>query len=341
MPPAIYIHMGQHKTGTTSAQHFCHRYREELKTQLGLYYPVSPTAPCHRHPGLFPFNTEIWRDIRREMDVSGCTRLLISNEGWYGFGVSDKDIAAVREIFPESEIYFVLYLRRLDDYCKSWYNERLKSGAIRQPGYAGYWDFLKRQSPRLHPTSLLQKCERQVGRKNLIVRIYDLGLLKNGDIIDDLFGALGMVLPDSLEKDQRRNLSLPNAAIPYMTDTLIRTPKRDALRKELRRKMSSAFSRQDEGGINEALLAGLEEEIELLDTRYLPGYKKLFEKRKCDLSFPELKASPKDVLIVDLLYTILFELRRQQQQSFSHRLASFVGKLARPFRKRLSVFQNK
>ena len=128
MPPAIYIHLGQQKTGTTSVQRFCLRYRGELQRQLSLYYPLSPTAPHHRHPRLFPFDKKQWETIRREMAASGCTRLLISNEGWYVRGVSDSDLAAIRELFPGAEIFFVLYLRRLDDYCQARYNQRIKNG---------------------------------------------------------------------------------------------------------------------------------------------------------------------------------------------------------------------
>ena len=341
MPPTIYIHIGQHKTGTTSVQHFCRLNRDELRTRLGLYYPLPAQAPYHRHPRLFPFNKGEWHKIRREMETSDCTRLLISHEGWYVHWIRDSDVEAIRECFPGSEIFFILYLRRLDDYCKSLYNERLKNGTISQPGYSAYWKRLAPQSSYLYPSRLLQQCERQVGRDHLLVRIYDLRSLKNGDSIDDMFDAMGLVLPEGLKKGRRYNQSLPNAALPYMTETLIRASKDDPLRKEMRRKMTAAFSRRDEGGANEALLADLEKEIELLDACYLPGYKKLFEKRKCDLSFPELEASPKDVLIVDLLYSILFELRKRQDRSFSRQIKKFVYKHLTDATGRLAAFFQK
>ena len=324
MPPTIYIHLGQHKTGTTSVQKFCRRWREELKTQLGLYYPLPVTPPYHRHHDLFPFKKEQWERIRRDMSESGCTRLFISNEELYPRGVKDSDLAALRECFPGATIVFLLYLRRLDDYCKSLYNERLKNGRLRQPGYSASWNALTRRAAYLHPSRLLGQCERQVGREQLGVRIYDLKLLKNGDIVDDIFDSMGLVPSEAMDKGQRHNLSLPNTALPYVTDSLLSSYRHDPLREELQRKLSLAFSSQDEDETNEALLAGLEKEIELLDARYLPGYKKLFEKRKCDLAFTELNASPKDVLIVDLLYSILFELRRQQQQSIVHRVQRFA-----------------
>ncbi len=328
MPPAIYIHLGHSKTGTSSIQKFCHRYREELKRQLGLCYPLPAQAPYHKHPSLFPFEADQWRGIRREMEAAGCSRLLISHEGWYISGINNSDLTAIRECFPGAEIFFIVYIRRLDDYCRSRYNQHLKTGKIAHPGHAAYHTLLDPSSPRLRPSGLLRRFELQSGREHLLTRIYERHLLKNHNAVDDIFDVMGMSLPDGMERTQDRNQSTPYAALPYMTDRLQRVSRRDPLRKELLRRLSSAFSRPDESGINEALLAGLEEEIKLLDARYLPGYKKLFEKRKCDLSFPELQASPKDVLIVDLLYSILFELRRERQESFSRRLATFACKTA-------------
>ena len=341
MPPVIYIHMGQPKTGTTSLQRFCHQYREELKTVAGLYYPPSRDRPYYRHMSFFPFKREYGEQMRREMKEFGCTRLLLSTESLFPDGLSNEDMNAIRTGFPGSEIFIIIYIRRLDDYCRSLYRQWFKSARVEQEGYAAYLSGMAAQGANFAPSRLLRQCEEQVGRDHLLARIYDLHLLKNDNLVEDFFDLMGITLPDSLGRERQDNPSLPGAALPYMTGSLMTSSWKGPFRDELYASISRIFSRPNEKTVDKSLVADMEREIELLDSQYVPGYKKLFEKRPFDLSFPELAAPPQDVLTVELLYRILFELRDQRKLSilywirlfFCEKIPREAGKVAAFFQK--------
>ncbi len=341
MPPTIYIHMGQNKTGTTSLQRFCHQYREELKTVAGLYYPPPRDRPYFRHMSFFPFKREYGEQMRREMEISGCTRLLLSTESLFPDGLSNDDLRAIRDSFPGSEIFIIIYIRRLDDYCRSHYRQWFKSARVEQEGYAAYLSRMTARGANFAPSRLLRQCEEQVGRDHLLARIYDRGLLKNGNIVEDFFDLIGIALPDSLERERQDNPSLPGAALPYMTGSLMTSSWKGPFRDELYRSVEYIFSRPNEKKLDAAFVESMEREIETLDTRYLPGYKKLFDRKPFDPAFPELAAPPQDVLIVELLYRILFELRDQRRLSllywaklfFCEKIPREAGKVAAFFRK--------
>ena len=341
MPPIIYFHMGQPKTGTNALQKFCHFHREELKALTGLYYPRPHKKPSYfKHANRFPFEIEYGESIRREVEESGCTRLLFSAESLCATGVSDEDLKIIRSCFPCSEIFFIFYLRRLDDYCRSFYNQRIKDARFEIPDYPTYLAERARLGYALYPSRLLQQCENQVGRDHILVRIYDRNLLKNGNIIEDMFDLMGVPLPDSLNDNSQRNLALPSNALPYMTGSLMRASWRNPLKDDVYASISRIFSRPNEKPVDKSLVADMEREIELLDSQYVPGYKKLFEKRPFDLSFPELAAPPQDVLTVELLYRILFELRDQRKLSILYWIRLFFcEKIPREAGKVVAFFQ--
>lgn len=340
-PPAIYIHLGQPKTGTTSLQNYCHQYREELKSLAGLYYPPARERPNYRHMSLFPFKREYGESIRREMEKSDCTRLLLSTESLFPDGLSNEDLRAIRDSFPGSEIFLVIYIRRLDDFCRSLYSQWFKTARAEQEGYAAHLNRRAREGANFAPSRLLRQCEKQVGRDHLLARIYDRSLLKNGNIIDDFFHLMGIAPPESLQQERRDNPSLPVTALPYMTDSLLTSSWKGTFRDDLYQFIGNTFSRPDEHKPDGSLLADMEREIETLDARYLPGYKKLFEKKAFDPSFPELTAPPQDVLTVELLYRILFELREQRRLSPVWQVKTFFrDKLPRKTRKIVAFFRS-
>ena len=320
MQPILYIHLGQQKTGTTSLQRFCTRNRKELAERYGLLYPspeaICPEGPHHRHFSLFPFQRDSWTKLRREVDASGCMKVLLSNEDLSMTGIDDASFASIRALFPEFTIKYIMYVRRIDDACKAWYMQSVKRNNMRDMSYETYVSNRDSEaSHRLYPSGLLKVCEEQVGRENLILKLYDREQMLNNNTVDDIFFLMGIDLPASMHRDRPFNRGIPPEALPLITDTLRRYAINDPTRREIYNKLIEAFKQKNQCTLPEHIPVEVEKEIERMES-FIPGYKELFQKKKLDFSFPKSDISPQELLIIDLLYTILFELRKKKTLMF-------------------------
>lgn len=332
MQPTLYIHFGQQKTGTTSLQRFCTRNRKTLARDCGLLYPTPGTSldegPLHRHYALFPFDPDKWNKVKKEVDASGCKTILFSNEDLSMTGLDDESLNAIRGLFPGFAVKYIMYARRIDDACKSWYMQSVKRNHMRDMSYETYvGNRDQERSYRLYPSELLAICERQVGRENLILRIYDRDRLVNNSTIDDVFAIMGIKLPEDPDRSRPYNQGIPQEALPLITDTLRKHAVNDPTRKEIYDMIIEAFKEKPQTPLPERLHQEVEKEIERMDA-FIPGYKSLYDKEKLDLSFAPSTISPQERLIIDLLYSVLFELRKKR--SFYAHMAAFYENAVRP-----------
>jgi hypothetical protein len=317
MQPTLYIHLGQQKTGTSSLQRFCTANRRELIKAFGLLYPTPPDGPEHRHASLFPFMDENWRKVRRETDSTGCKRILVSYEDLSISGIRPEDVHSIRALFPDFAIAYIIYLRRMDESCREWFMQAAKRYQMNTSGYGGYVSWmLKKKSYRLFPSQLLERCVQQVGKENLIIRLYERRRLLKQNIVDDLFSLLDISLPDSMDRSRRYNLGIPEEALPCLTDTLRQYKINDPTRVDIYGKITRAYAWRPGPQPAPDYLDALQKEIDTLDSTYIPGYKALFDKVKPDLALKRGNMTPQQLLIIDLLYSLLFELRKRNTRRF-------------------------
>jgi len=332
MQRTLYIHFGQQKTGTTSLQRFCTRHRKMLATECDLIYPTPGTnpakGPLHRHSRLFPFEPKIWEPIKREIDESGCTKVLISNEDLSIGGIDQESFEAIRASFPDDSIVFIIYFRRIDDACKAWYMQAAKRNSMQGIAFETFLtDCNLERSYRLYPSDLIEQCEQQAGRENLILRIYDKDILLNGNIVDDVFSILDISLPETIDTSRQYNQGIPQQALPLITDTLRQYAIKDPTRREIYSKIINAFDEKKETLLPEHIAEAVEKEIERMET-HIPGYRQLYATRKLNFTLAEGNISPQELLTIDLLYAILFELRKKQTMGFH--LSEFISRQVLP-----------
>ena len=327
MQRTLYIHFGQQKTGTTSLQRFCTRHRKILATECDLIYPTPGTnpakGPLHRHSLLFPFEAKIWKPIKREIDESGCTKALISNENLTIGGIDQGSFEAIRAFFPDCSIVFILYFRRIDDACKAWYMQGVKRDNMQGITFETFLANCNlERSHRLYPADLIEQCEQQVGRENLLLRLYDREILLNGNIVDDVFSTLDISLPEAIDTSSQYNPGIPQQALPLITDTLRQYSIKDPTRKEIYSKIINAFDEKQETLLPEHIAEEVEKEIERMEA-HIPGYRQIYETRRLNFSLDKGNISPQELLTIDLLYAILFELRKKQTTCFH--LSEFIS----------------
>lgn len=153
------IHIGQHKTGTTSIQHFLARRRADL-AKAGLYVPDSllgSTDPSHYILNVYALNQDrlstakirmldtkppdffarlrenLEKDIARHYHAAnqlGCPDIIWSNEGLYVLNSSEEYERLLDLFRPYStEVVCLCCLRDVDSYRKS-YMAQLKRNGI-------------------------------------------------------------------------------------------------------------------------------------------------------------------------------------------------------------------
>jgi hypothetical protein len=173
------------------------------------------------------------------------------------------------------------------------------------------------KSYRLFPSRLLERCVRQVGKENLLIRLYARQRLLKQNIVDDLFSQLDIALPDSMDRSRRYNLGIPEEALPCLTDTLRQYKINDPTRVEIYGKITRAY-RWHAGPTPapQSYLEALQKEIDTLDATYIPGYKALFDKIKPDLTLKKGNMTQQQLLTIDLLYSLLFELHKRKTRRF-------------------------
>ena len=138
----VSLHIGTHKTGTTSIQSSLYETRTYLKG-LGYLYPDAGLerdyhgAYGHHQlsrsfiKGSHSEAAKIIRKLMKEFRASGCHSIIISAEGLYT--ISAPAVAYLAELFGEADVCVFVYLRRPQSYLASLYKSKLRKGEKRSP----------------------------------------------------------------------------------------------------------------------------------------------------------------------------------------------------------------
>lgn len=137
--PDLILHLGLHKTGTTSIQKWCLSHRDQL-LERGVLFPKAGLPDDFQsireggfpgHQGLMRPNADAWDDLRQEIAESGCERVIISCENMLMPLRPDRDkqIAALGERLGEfASVRIVVGVRRPDIWLDRFYREIVSNG---------------------------------------------------------------------------------------------------------------------------------------------------------------------------------------------------------------------
>lgn len=207
--PTLYLHIGTHKTGTSSIQMALHTHREEL-LKAGVLYPALNNAYNHYELAVLLKSPEgmtiiqNWFDgIVEKVNQRSINKVVISAEALYFLRfielVKTKDnprnstiteenyrekLNNLRALIPDIfDIKVVVYLRRQDSFIQSGYSQLIKgseyfSGSIREfiDGLAVFMDY----------SFMLNLWAEIFGKENILVRVYEKQQLPGGSVQDFL-----------------------------------------------------------------------------------------------------------------------------------------------------------
>jgi hypothetical protein len=204
MKTTVHIHVGMHKTGTTSIQATLFRNRRTLLREDVNYLAVSEnhsttlfpllTAHPHRYrPNVRAgFDTEekaarrnaaIDKAFRRELTRNRASHFVISGEDLFALGPAAlKKLKLVLEPYAD-EIRIIVYVREPYSSINSAFQQRVRNGLD--------WNevMAKPPIPRYRRISNFFEV---FGREQVDVRIFKPERLKDGDLLTDFFDAIGV-----------------------------------------------------------------------------------------------------------------------------------------------------
>jgi hypothetical protein len=241
-PLDLVLHIGSGKTGTSSIQYFLRQNRVRL-AELGLLYPQSPGRRRHTHLSLsvYPdhalddnpsWDPERWsspeefrrafrRRLFREINQSGLSRVLLSDEGLYGS--PNQALRRLRRFTDRiaGSLRLVVYLRRQDDHLVSRYQQVVKIGetrrlADRAPHENTSW--AGRQGSRTYDYyDRLRTWQNLLEPDDFVVRHFERESFVEGSLYQDFFDAVGLdARADELDRVETVNESLDAESVEFL-----------------------------------------------------------------------------------------------------------------------------
>lgn len=226
----LYLHIGTSKTGTTAIQHFCATNRRALRRRgycfprTPIFYPnISGERNGHflvgepRKPdGSFATaRAEAnWRKCMNDLaaQLRRCPNVILSDEAIWNSRTAHHGMW--RDLKAEAEargfdVRIIAYLRRQDLLLSAVWAQWVKYPP--QPGAELKWEDLlswAEEKARLDYYEVLEEIASHFGRERITVRVYDRERFKDGNILSDFLGILGLEMAPDFKAAGERNPSL-------------------------------------------------------------------------------------------------------------------------------------
>jgi hypothetical protein len=205
----LLLHIGLHRTGTTSLQSFLASNRR-LLANLGWLYPLSPipeNSSAHhllswKLAGLAQTRSMslegILARLRGEIDAQPGNLILSSEDFSRLDGAGAEDL---RELFEDFDARVILYLRRQDLRIESYFHQRVAGGFLTQP----FAHFLEESLASNDYLQIARRWANTFGQDRTIIRVVERGQVT--DTRDDFLTQLGLEGRAAFVQVEKRNVS--------------------------------------------------------------------------------------------------------------------------------------
>ncbi len=173
----IFLHIGQHKTGSTSIQNFCRRNKRVLNT-MGYGYPGNGNQHDFCQAVLKEDTPEIVSYLGK-IEYRRFEKYIISSESFCK--CTPQNLENFAKVLKRRgwNVRVIVYLRRQDKAIESIYTQMLKNGKIK----ISINDYIRKSDFRnLHYGKFLDGWSEIFGKENIKILLFDkvkLGLLKS------------------------------------------------------------------------------------------------------------------------------------------------------------------
>jgi hypothetical protein len=207
----LYLHIGSHKTGTTSIQKALFENPSLLK-DYNLYYfsknpnlTENPKHNCNRwftkiNPDDYSIGCTLYDMISFSDHISKFPGNVIVSAERFSFIFLEEELIKLKKCLRKyfDEIKIIVYIRRQDQYIVSHHNQAAKQPLAPATHFYGselsaipiHKDYFKYY---LDYNERLSYYASVFGKENIIIRIFDKNNLHNHDVVSDFFNVLGIV----------------------------------------------------------------------------------------------------------------------------------------------------
>ena len=206
----VFLHIGLHKTGSTTIQAFLHQNCNELGN-FGYLYPktgVMPEGKAHHNlvwllkndtRANLSFGT--WKELYEEIETTNFDNIIITSED---FGSSNKTtintINSLKTELQSYEVKIIVYIRRQDRRLESQYTQHIKQGTYN----GNILSFCRKRKADSNYYKLLESWKQAFGINNLIVRPLDKVQIPN--ISHDFLKIIGITNLSCFDEVENQNI---------------------------------------------------------------------------------------------------------------------------------------
>jgi hypothetical protein len=277
----LILHIGTHKTGTTSIQHrLWHSY--DLLAANGILYPRSgviwmgqhrlPWAIGYDHPARDPAHKaeDIAEAILNEAKQKNCATIVLSSEDFRL--LDDAGIARLAELIPAERVTLFLGVRRQDGYLISQYKQSVQSYHILFTGDVNGFFKTKLREHELDYAHTVDRWQAAFPQAAAIIRVMEKGHFEAGGPAGTFWNALELPVDGDGKpvNEHKENPSLSDIGTLVMAD--INARHRTTLK--VRQGLMFQMLEFDQGWKAETELLGPENRKALID-RYAASNKRL------------------------------------------------------------------
>ncbi|MDD2223448.1 MAG: hypothetical protein PHF42_08430 [Pseudomonas sp.] len=221
MKKEIFIHVGMHKTGSSSIQASLNKYHANgiRYADLGFVNHSQPLLTAFlENPERYHIHIKNGRSkdqiraikektlllLLRELNRPDCEKIIISGEGLSS--LSFKELIVFKEILSKftEKITVIAYIRDPVSYMSSDFQESVKGG------YSGS------ELPLPYYREKFEKFLRVFGRKNINFRLFDRRSLVNSSVVSDFCELVNIPYASVVEKAFNESISLDAVRLMYL-----------------------------------------------------------------------------------------------------------------------------
>jgi len=188
--PKLIIHIGSQKTGSTSIQTFLTQQPDKM-AEAGLSYVKAGRGPAAHNKLAFKRDTEqfpvLMKRLVAEVEGAPDKTHVISAEMLFTTRMA-RSMAAFLPDDLRAETRIIAYIRRQDKFLEAMYKQVVKTGRFK----GSPQDYAKKREAALMYSRILGAYAEGFGTENMVVLPYERPLFREGDVILDVAGHLGM-----------------------------------------------------------------------------------------------------------------------------------------------------
>lgn len=329
MNRTLYIHIGAHRTATTSTQKYL-RLNAARLLERGFFLPFGVSRHFDLFNRLFDGRltvSEAAKDIAQRADnkTAPVHSIILSDEDV----CTRRNLERLQPFRDHFDVKVVFSMRRQDLWIESWYQQNVKWQWNPELSHLRFADFLDRRPDFfwIDYDGMIDRLERLFGAGNVLPLVFEKGQMPDGPVTA-FCDAIGLTDRDGFAEAPHTNVSLS----PMMTE-FMRTLPLDEMPGPVRRVFERACARADKDLAFEnrsTLFLDHEERQALLD-EFEPGNRavarRLFDR---DRLFLEPLPAPDATLAVQFLPVDSYDTQTQLVAPFVRALALGIKEIEPP-----------